>query len=87
MYDLRLHRDEPDKEPPAPLPFRSPDRSPDRSWRHAGEGIDSIQHVEEALRDVENKFGQLKEQAEELSGPIAFSDWHSDDDDDDPWAA
>lgn len=82
MYDLRLHRDEPETDPPAPLPFRSPDRS----WRQAGKGADSIKQVEAALRDVENKFEQVKEQAQELSGPIAFSDWVSDDDDD-PWAA
>lgn len=82
MYDLRLHRDEPETDPPAPLPFKRPDRS----WRKAGEGIDSIKQVEAALRDFENKFEQVKEQAQELSGPIAFSDWVSDDDDD-PWAA
>lgn len=82
MHDLRLHRDEPESDPPAPLPFKRPDRS----WRQAGEGEDSIKQVEAPLNDVENKFGQLREQAEELSGPIAFSDWLCDDDDD-PWAA
>lgn len=82
MPDLRLHRDEPETDPPAPLPFRSPDRS----WRQAGTSEDSIKRVEQALSDVENKFAQLRELADELTDPIPLSEWLNNDDDD-PWAA
>ncbi|MFG0298131.1 MAG: hypothetical protein ACF8K1_00810 [Phycisphaerales bacterium JB047] len=82
MPHLKLHRDEPEQEPPAPLPFTRPDRS----WRSAGEdGIDSIKRVENALADVESKFDELQRLADETE-PLRMSDW-IDDDDDGPWAA
>lgn len=87
MPYLKLHRDEPEQEPPAPIPFRSPDRT----WRNAGEDnqtdrADSIERVEQALADVENRFDNLREQVNELTEPIQMADW-VDDDDDGPWAA
>lgn len=82
MPNLRLHRDEPETDPPAPLPFSSPDRT----WRQAGGFHDSIRQVEDALNDVDQKFRQLREQSDELIGPISLCDW-LDDGDDDPRAA
>lgn len=81
MSNLRLHRDEPEQEPPAPLPFGSPDRS----WRRTDEQPDSIEQVERALANVESRFEQLRKMADEIE-PIRMSEW-LDDDDDGPWAA
>jgi len=83
MSYLKLHRDEPDQEPPAPLPFESPNRT----WRQAGDQSgDSIKRAEQALTDVESKFTDLRRQADAMSDPIQMSDW-LDDDDDGPRAA
>lgn len=82
MSNLRLHRDEPEQEPPAPLPFSSPDRS----WRQTdGQQPDSIEQVEQALADVENRFERLRQMTDEIE-PIRMSEW-LDEDDDGPWAA
>lgn len=91
MSYLKLHRDEPEQpDPPAPIPFSSPDRT----WRSAGgrnevgTGMDSVQRVEQALADVESKFDELKEHADELEDSFPLSRWlDGDDDDDGPWAA
>lgn len=85
MNYLKLHKDEPEKpEPPAPIPFKSPDRS----WRNAGsDNLDSIARVEQALSDVESKFDELKEHADELESSFRMAEWLGDDDDDGPWAA
>jgi hypothetical protein len=84
MSYLKLHRDEPEHEPPAPIPFQRPDRT----WRgtDADQSIDSIRQVENALSDVESKFDRLREQAKELTEPIRMADW-MDEDDDGPYAA
>lgn len=88
MPYLKLFRDEPETEAPAPIPFRSPDRN----WREAGEPtqgpqpMDSIAQVEQALGRVENIFEDLSRQADAYCEPIRLSDW-IDDDDDGPWAA
>jgi hypothetical protein len=82
MSYLKLHRDEPETEAPAPIPFNSPDRS----WRNAGKEMDSIAQVEQALADVDRNFSSLSEQVNELPEPIRMSDW-MDDDDDGPYAA
>lgn len=82
MSYLRLHRDEPDQDPPAPIPFTSPDRT----WREGGEKEpDSIERAQRALSDVESKFEELRKQVDEIE-PIQMSDW-LDDDDDGPRAA
>lgn len=89
MPFLKLHRDEPEAEAPAPLPFKEPDRR----WRQAGESsegadrVDSIKQVEKALRRVERAFGELSKQVDEYAEPIQLSEWLDDDDDDGPWAA
>ncbi|MHA7814688.1 MAG: hypothetical protein ACX94C_14990 [Phycisphaerales bacterium] len=91
MSYLKLHRDEPEQPaPPAPIPFNAPDRS----WRNAGEQpkepieMDSIARVEQALSNVERRFDELKEHADELEDSFQLSNWlDSSDDDDGPWAA
>ncbi|MBO6740243.1 MAG: hypothetical protein JJ916_10320 [Phycisphaerales bacterium] len=89
MPYLKLHRDEPEQpDPPAPIPFNSPDRT----WRNAGTQeaakMDTILRVEQALADVESKFDELKQHADELEDSFPLSRWlDSDDDDDGPWAA
>ncbi|MFG0312564.1 MAG: hypothetical protein ACF8LL_00040 [Phycisphaerales bacterium] len=89
MPYLKLHRDEPEQpDPPAPIPFNSPDRT----WRSAGTQeaakMDTILRVEQALADVESKFDELKQHADELEDSFPLSRWlDSDDDDDGPRAA
>ncbi|MCR9074959.1 MAG: hypothetical protein NXI07_02870 [bacterium] len=89
MPYLKLHRDEPEQpDPPAPIPFNTPDRT----WRSAGtqesSKMDTILRVEQALADVESKFDELRQHADELEDSFPLSRWlDSDDDDDGPWAA
>ena len=89
MSYLKLHRDEPETEAPAPIPFQSSQRS----WRQAGaqpqdeQEIDSIAHVENALARVDEKFDELSGQVEELLEPIPMSRWLHDEEDDGPWVA
>lgn len=92
MPFLKLHIDEPETEPPAPLPFKSD--AADQSWRQAQradrpeeERMDSITQVEQALSAMQHKLDELEEQVDEYFEPIPMSRWMPDEDDDGPWAA
>lgn len=88
MVYLKLHRDEPEIQPPAPLPFRCPDRT----WRETGHttgghgDTDPIIQAQDALARVERGMEELARQVDECCEPIRLSDWQSGDDDG-PWAA
>lgn len=80
MPRLRLVTDEPELDPPAPLPIEA--------WRHAPdpEALDSIEAVERALTSAQRAMDALSEQAEALDDePLPFPGRR--DDDDGPWAA
>jgi len=87
MTYLKIHRDEPEIQPPEPLPF---DPSA-KTWRSTSEPqgeqpMDSIAQVEQALGRVENTFERLSDQVDELCEPIRMADW-LESDDDGPFAA
>lgn len=77
MPNLRLTNDEPEIDPPAPLPFRS--------WREAGDTIDAVAGVEDAFRRVQFLLDDLSEQADEL--PTIPFPRRMTNSDEGPWAA
>ncbi len=88
MVYLKLHRDEPEPEAPAPIPFRSPDRSWRMSSRTGQEhDTDPIAQANAALERAERNLDELSRHVDEYAQPFRLSDWRSDEDDDGPWAA
>lgn len=79
MPHLRLVVDEPETDPPAPLPIRD--------WRRpeTDDAVDSIAEVEKALGRVQRAFDALNDQMDELD-PLPFPR-RRDPEDDGPWAA
>ncbi len=91
MAYLKIHRDEPETEAPAPLSFeraqsswRSTDRQADDD--QGSPAMDSIRNVELALGRVDDLMEDLSEQVEELCEPMQISDWMPDENEG-PWVA
>lgn len=79
MPHLRLVIDEPEIDPPAPLPIRD--------WRRTDTTgvVDVIDQVEQAFGRVQQSIDSLSEQLDDLE-PLPFPR-RKDHDDDGPWAA
>ena len=78
MPHLRLAIDEPEIDPPAPLPIRD--------WRRADtDTFDAIAEVDKAFGRVQAAIDSLSDQMDEME-PLPFPR-RKDSDDDGPWAA